>query len=285
MSAPVCFSGIASINPRGMSFVASKLFWWIASPGNVLLGGAGSAPVAWPSCSGRLAAGGRAAWSRSPRCSVLAVTFLPLGSWLLLPLEDRFAPPTLPAKVDGIIVLGGFDQPGAVGRPASAILTDSAERLLAFSNWRGATRMPSWCSPAAALRYSTTAPGKPTSPGTCSPPSGSTSHGGVRARVAQHLRNAIFSKQLVAPQPGETWVMITSAYHMPRAVGCFRVQGWPVLAISGRLRHRAGGDPPSLSLLAGLDGVQWALREWIGLVFYYVAGRTDRLFPGPASGS
>jgi hypothetical protein len=42
-----------------------------------------------------------------------------------------------------------------------------------------------------------------------------------------------------------------------------------------------GGNPPSFSLLAGLDDVHWALREWIGLAFYYLAGRTERAFPGP----
>ncbi len=36
---------------------------------------------------------------------VLLLALLPIGDWLILPLESRFAAnPTLPVKVDGIIV-------------------------------------------------------------------------------------------------------------------------------------------------------------------------------------
>ncbi len=42
--------------------------------------------------------------------------------------------------------------------------------------------------------------------------------------------NAAFTKALVKPKPGERWLLVTSAQHMPRAVGCFRRVGFPVEA-------------------------------------------------------
>ena len=79
-----------------------------------------------------------------------AVCVLPVGDLLMLPLENRFEKPDrLPATLDGIIVLGGPEQTGAVRRPRRA----DAERWLPSgcsppSTWPGATRRRPWCSPA-----------------------------------------------------------------------------------------------------------------------------------------
>ncbi|MGH6996479.1 MAG: YdcF family protein, partial [Stellaceae bacterium] len=74
------------------------------------------------------------------------------------------------------------------------------------------------------------------------------------------------------------WILVTSADHMPRAVGCFRHIGWPVVAdpvdfAAVRRLH--------ISLAHGLDSIDLAEHEWLGLVAYRLAGWTDALFPGP----
>ena len=38
-----------------------------------------------------------------------------------------------------------------------------------------------------------------------------------RSRNTQE--NAEFSRALAAPKPGERWLLVTSAFHMPRSVG------------------------------------------------------------------
>ncbi len=81
--------------------------------------------------------------------------------------------------------------------------------------------------------------------------------------------NAVRSKSLIAPKPGETWLLVTSAAHMPRAIGSFYgaaffVEPWPVVDKP----HDAHG-------LA-----QVAQHEWLGLVAYWLRGRTISLFPG-----
>jgi uncharacterized SAM-binding protein YcdF (DUF218 family) len=261
-----------------MSFVASKLFWWIANPSNVLLAllcvGLIALLIGWRRAGVRLVglATGLA----------LLVTVLPVGPWLLGPLENRFPAPALPPHVDGIVVLGGSINPVLSAARGQPILTDSAERLFAFVDL--ARRYPG-----AKLLFT----------------GGSASVVDTVDREADYARavfegvgldvaritferdsrntyeNAVMSKQAVEPRAGETWLLVTSAYHMPRAVGCFRAQGWPVLAYPVDYGTAPDGNPPSFSLLGGLDSVHWALREWIGLGFYYLAGRTDQLLPGP----
>jgi uncharacterized SAM-binding protein YcdF (DUF218 family) len=84
--------------------------------------------------------------------------------------------------------------------------------------------------------------------------------------------------------PGKRWLLITSAYHMPRAMGCFRkagliVEPWPV---DYRTRGKADLTRPFGKVSEGLRRVDMASREWVGLFVYWLTGRTDTLFPAPA---
>jgi hypothetical protein len=79
--------------------------------------------------------------------------------------------------------------------------------------------------------------------------------------------NALFATQMTAPAPGERWLLVTSALHMPRAVGAFRKAGFPV-------------EPWPV-----YDGVifraPWrsVLHEWIGLAAYRLSGCSDAFLP------
>lgn len=84
------------------------------------------------------------------------------------------------------------------------------------------------------------------------------------------FENAQFSSKLLRPAPSERWVLVTSAAHMPRAVGSFRRAGFSV--IPWPVRSKRPGRAPSNSV---------AKHEWLGLVAYRLLGRTDALFPGP----
>ena len=94
--------------------------------------------------------------------------------------------------------------------------------------------------------------------------------------------NAVFSKEMVRPQPGERWVLVTSAMHMPRSVGIFRQVGWEVIPypVDYRTKHDA---TPWLRFEFGQNLVilDDAVREWIGLTAYRLMGRTESLFPAP----
>ena len=97
------------------------------------------------------------------------------------------------------------------------------------------------------------------------------------------VENALFSKRLAQPKPGERWLLVTSAYHMPRSVGVFRKAGFPVEAYPVDWRTRGPVDAlrPFATLGDGLRRTDTAVREWVGLLVYWLTGRTSELFPGP----
>jgi uncharacterized SAM-binding protein YcdF (DUF218 family) len=110
-----------------------------------------------------------------------------------------------------------------------------------------------------------------------------------RLRIEDKSRNTyengLFSRQLVAPLPGQTWLLITSARHMPRAVGVFRRLNWPVIAYPVDFQSADGTDWVNVDLpLQRLRLLGQALHEWAGLVYYRLRGWTDQLIPGPEAG-
>ncbi|HEU6442094.1 MAG TPA: YdcF family protein, partial [Microvirga sp.] len=95
--------------------------------------------------------------------------------------------------------------------------------------------------------------------------------------------NALYSRELVKPKEGERWLLVTSAWHMPRAVGVFEKAEFPVTAYP--VDFRTGGGSNNLRLFAfssdGLRRLDVVTKEWAGLIGYYLTGRTDVLFPAP----
>src|SRR5262249_13707033 len=83
--------------------------------------------------------------------------------------------------------------------------------------------------------------------------------------------NAKFSKMLAAPKASEKWALVTSAYHMPRAVGAFRAVGFLVEAYPvDFLKPKEGHEYSKI-----------AFREYIALIAYWLSGKSNELFPSP----
>jgi uncharacterized SAM-binding protein YcdF (DUF218 family) len=209
---------------------------------------------------------------------------LPVDQWALMPLEDRFpqvAQP--PAHVDGIIVLGGAVVPEMTAERGIPTLNDAAERMtegvalalrypnakLVFTGGQGAL-IPGAAREADVARALFISLGIPADRLVLERDSRTT------------YENAVFTKALVNPQPGQTWILVTSAWHMPRSVGIFRAIGWQVLPwpVSYKSSHRLLQWLP-VSLGIHLTQLDEASHEWIGLIAYRLMGRTDALFPGP----
>ena len=95
--------------------------------------------------------------------------------------------------------------------------------------------------------------------------------------------NAEFSKAMVAPKAGERWLLVTSAYHMARAVGIFRKAGFAVepYPVDWRMGGRDDVLKFSRSFLGGLGRIDTASREWMGLIAYWLTGKTSEFLPGP----
>ncbi len=263
---------------HALFFWTAKLLWPVLSPDSFLLL---LLVVAW--LAPRLGAhrfARRLLTLLVAACVVIAL--LPVGQWLLAPLENRFPTnPKLPARVDGIIVLSGAEDAARSSLWDQPELNGGAERDLAFM--------------ALARRY-------PTARLVFSGGSGSmVDQQDKAADVACRLfreqgldtgriiferesrntfENALRSKQLIRPAAGENWLLITSAWHMPRAVGIFRNLGWPVIPYPvdhatepGRLLR------PDLAFADHLRGLVAGTKEWLGLLAYRALGRTTTLLP------
>jgi uncharacterized SAM-binding protein YcdF (DUF218 family) len=104
----------------------------------------------------------------------------------------------------------------------------------------------------------------------------------IENRARNTYENAVFAKELAQPKPGERWLLVTSAQHMPRAIGCFRRAGFAVEAYPvdwhsrPRFRFRL-----NFEIAAGLGKLDAAAREWTGLLAYWLRGRTSEFFPSP----
>jgi uncharacterized SAM-binding protein YcdF (DUF218 family) len=262
-----------------MIFVSSKLFWYVVSPGNLLT---------LIAVLGAL----RLATSRRRRglglvfvgsFGLVAIAVLPISSLVIAPLENRFPVPSLPAHVDGIIVLGGGVDSRiseSRGRPA---VTNAAERLfmaaalarrypdarIVLSGGEAAI-IPEGFHEATVMRDILVSQDI------------SADRMVTESTSRNTYENAANSYRLAQPKPGEVWVLITSGWHMPRAVGCFRRVGWSVIPYPVDYRTTGKFDPlTSFFLVQELPALSLAVKEWIGLVTYRVLGRTDALFPAP----
>ena len=232
-----------------------------------------------------------AGWGRR----ILAVTLilsaipsvLPLERWFIAGLENRFpVPSSMPDHVDGIIILGGAVEPVVSAARGQVALNSAVSRLTAL--------IP------LAQRY---------------PDARVVFTGGSGSLLDQEFKeatyvkafyqqinfdsgrivfedqsrntreNAVFSKRLMAPKPGETWLLVTSAFHMPRAVGCFRAVDWPVTAypVDYMTTGRTGWAWSDLrfSPARGLGGLTIIWHEMLGLVSYRILGWTTSVFPSP----
>jgi uncharacterized SAM-binding protein YcdF (DUF218 family) len=264
-----------------MFFYASKLFWLLAQPSNacVLILGLGLLlAVRGASLGRRLAGAGFAA--------ILLLGFSPLGSALIYPLEQRFAGLPEPSAADhiaGIIMLGGFEDAWvSAGRPGLA-LNEAGERLT--GTLLLARRLPDakviFTGGNGSLTTSETAEN--------SIEAYLLAIGISRERmVLEHQsrttwENATFLRDILKPVAGQRFALVTSAFHMPRAVGAFRRAGFDVVPYPVDYRTRGFIDLiyPFSAMPEGLQRVDFAAKEWVGLVGYWLGGRSDALWPGP----
>ncbi len=260
-------------------FYLSKLAWLIISPDTLLLILLLTTTVLFYLDKKRIA---RMLLSVVTAVSLFIYLF-PVGEWLLYPLENRFqSRPALPEKIDGIIVLSGAENLLPANAWQQPELNQMAERDLAFM--------------ALARQY-------PEAKLVFTGGTGSLIYQQYRAAdIAKEIfrqqqidikriiferdarntwQNAVNSKKLAQPQAGQNWLLITTSWHMPRSVGIFCRNNWSVIpypvdhsTFKGKL-FRINGD-----FAGNLQELRTATKEWLGLLAYYISGKTTALLPG-----
>ena len=259
-------------------FFTSKIIWLLISPDNILLiliilslfflsiGKQKLAKILLSTTTGLL----------------ITLSFFPVGEWLLYPLESRFQNnPVLPEKINGIIVLSGAEDTERSHLWKQVELGSAAERDFAFL--------------ALARKY---------------PKAKLIFTGGTGSLIQQEYKaadvaktlfeqqgfdttkiiferesrntyeNVIYSKKIVNPIKNENWILITTGWHMPRSVGIFCKTKWPVIPypVDHQTKKnnlfRIGFD-----LLNNLYTLKTAMKEWVGLLAYYLTDKTTSLLP------
>ncbi|WFU20167.1 YdcF family protein [Bradyrhizobium sp. CB3481] len=210
----------------------------------------------------------------------------PLGNLLLYPLEQRFPPwDASRGAPDGIIVLGASIEADLSTAHGIPVVRSSPDRLIA----------------AAALAHRYPKARVVFSGGSANLISNDAREADFAGAIFESLgidksrltmerasrntqENAEFSKALLAPKEGERWLLVTSAFHMPRSVGLFRKAGFAVEPYP--VDWRVGGRNNIFNFtniaIDGLGRTDLALREWMGLIAYRATGKIDELLPGPA---
>ena len=225
----------------------------------------------------------RPAWGIRLGWTALALLLIlgcePLPDALLRRLEARY--PALPATTPlnaytGVIVLGGALEPGYVWTvPNQSALNDAAERMtevlpllrrqpslrVLFTGGSGELFGENLPEADRAKRFFTSQ--------------------GIAADQLLYesasrttFENATFSKTVPGVDCTKPWLLVTSAWHMPRSMAAFQAAGWNVTAYP--VDFRAGEQTPwtQYNMDGGVRKWKTALHEWLGLLAYLLTGRT-----------
>lgn len=264
-----------------MFYYLSKIVWFFTTPSNLL-----------PSL---VLLGLALSLTRLRRCGVslaLVSTLLiffcglsPVSNWTMLPLEQRFPSPQLDNdRIDGIVVLGGSVMADETMMREQLTVNEAGERAIAlgdlarrfpsarivFSGGGGTLIREGYAEADAVKAYAATLGIDP-----------------ARIELESQSRttweNAILTTRMVTPKPDERWLLVTSAWHMPRAVGCFRNAGFPITPYPVDFRTRGPQDVARTFAFTseGMRRLDTGTKEWFGLIAYRLAGYTSELLPRP----
>lgn len=260
-------------------FIATKVIWLFVQPDVWILLLCIAATVA---CyRGRLAVAKKILGALL--ALIVAISLLPMGEWLMYPLETRFeTPEPMPAQIDGIISLGGgelsylaeqWQQPEfnqAVERytvliplinqyPAAQVVVSSGSGSLGNQSQKGADVIKAF------LQQQGVDTGKI-----------------IFERESRNTyENLLFSKAKLQASADARLLLVTSAYHMPRAVGVAKKLGLNVIPYPVDhygLRHNIFRI--QFNFANNLLLLKEALHEYLGLLGYAVFGKSAGVFPG-----
>jgi uncharacterized SAM-binding protein YcdF (DUF218 family) len=263
-------------------YYVSKIAWFFASPSNLLISLILLGLLL--SLFKRLR---RAGIGLALVFTVFTIAFglLPLANYIMVPLEGRFPPFRDDGKpIDGVILLGGsVDAEDSVSRGAF-IVNESAERVL--DTIQLAHRYPNariLISGGGGTVFGNGAAEAPVTASFMKSVGVDPARITVEDRSRTTFENAVFSAEIAKPKEGERWLLVTSAWHMPRAVGVFEKAGFPVVPYP--VDFRAGESfrmQRGFAFISdGLRRLDVGTKEWAGLIAYYVAGRSTALLPAP----
>lgn len=258
-----------------VTFILSKLFWAMLRPDSWIILGLILSYIA--------------VWVKRYRLTrfllsvtaviVLIIAIFPVGDVLRAPLEREFPQQTASDAIDGIVLLGGSASVDLSSEWNQVQLNESAERLtagLALARRFPDAKIIFTGGNAELLK------GKEFS----------TEAGIAEAFFAEQgldperitferkarntYENAIFSYDLANPSRDERWILVTSAYHMPRAMATFRKAGWEtIVAYPVDYRSLPFWQGVEWDFSGHLEALNVAVKEYVGLIAYRYLGYAE----------
>lgn len=224
----------------------------------------------------------RPKWGMKMGWSALALLLVlgwePLPDALLRHLEAQFpalTPDTPLQTYTGVVVLGGALEPSYVWSvPGQSALNDHAERMtevlpllhrqprlrVLFTGGDGELFSHGLSEADRAKQFFT---GQGIAPDQ------------VLYESASHttFENAVLSKAVAGVNPAQPWLLLTSAFHMPRSMAAFRAAGWNVTAYP--VDFISGAETPwtQYNMDKGVKKWRLGLHELLGLLAYRLSGR------------
>mgnify|MGYP001220911147 CR=1 FL=1 len=212
---------------------------------------------------------------------LLAISFFPIGNYLINKIEKEYHFATqVPNYLDGILVLGGATSPFLFREFNQVSVNESAERLIEsvkiirefenakiiFSGGSGVLERPDLGHADAAKFFYETV--------------GIDTQKIIFENISRNTyENILFTKNIINPKKNEKWLLITSAFHMKRAILVGKKHKWNFIpyAVDFKTQKKIKFKP-SFNLLSNLTSFQKASHEWLGLLSYYFMNRTERIF-------
>lgn len=209
----------------------------------------------------------------------LLPTVTGLTDWLGWRLESQIPKPAAPERVDGIIILGGSVDWRVTEEQGQLNLNSAGERMAAGAAL--ARRYPDAHLVLTGL-YRETVPRDFTASGGPQSLFSGPEFAGRQITFIGEARStyeeALLSLQTLNPQPGSTWLLVTSAMHMPRALGTFSTLGWNLTPwpVDYRAPAQARVLTFNMNITERLEAFDSVVREWAALIVYRNSGRIQQ---------
>lgn len=205
--------------------------------------------------------------------TILMIAVFPVATLVTRPLEQWMpASPALPERIDGIVLLGGgqdAELTQAYGKPTGSPETMAEfvalarrfpdAKLVVSGGWSSISRPSITAADVISLFVS---------------------QQGIDARrliIQKNSRNtfedAAFARKIVKPKLGESWILITTALHMPRSILVFRRMGWDVQPDPVGYRFAPQGYEFTFDASEQFAMLRDAVHEWLGLLAYKATGK------------
>ena len=211
----------------------------------------------------------------------ILVGIFPTGNLLLFKLEQYYQPPSIiPNYIDGVLILGGpssakltidynqvsFNEAGERLIESIKIIKNNNPKKIIFSG--GSIKQTFNNSHAYVANKFYSEMGIDISQIT------------FEFKSRNTYENILFSKKIAQPKKDEIWLIITSSFHMRRAMNISKKLEWKFIAYP--VDFRTGKElislKPNFNLLENFNSFNLASHEIVGLISYFILGRSSKIF-------